>query len=178
METSKDKFYIPFIAIISVVIPIVVVILLIIPESRRGALGNIDVSSLPLFHEVLNGTTAVMLLLGYYFIRNKRIKVHRFCMLTAFVLSAVFLGSYVIYHYSIGHTPFGGEGLIRYFYFSILISHITLAVTIIPLALLAIYRALTDQIEKHRKIVKWTFTIWLYVATTGVLVYLLMIPYY
>lgn len=178
MVTSKDKFYIPFIAIISVVIPIVVVILLIIPESSRGVLGNIDVSPLPLFHAVLNGTTAVMLLLGYYFIRNKRIKVHRFCMLTAFALSAVFLGSYVIYHYSTGHTPFGGEGLIRYFYFSILISHITLAVTIIPLALLAIYRALTDQIEKHRKIVKWTFPIWLYVATTGVLVYLFMIPYY
>jgi len=177
-RTDKEIFYIRLITIISILIPLVVTVMLFLPASGRGALGNIDVSSLPCFHAVLNGSTAVFLLLGLFFIRRMNIKIHRLCMLTAFVLSSVFLVSYVLYHYRTGHTPYGGEGIISYIYYFILITHIVLATAIIPLALLAIYRALSNQIEKHRKIVKWTFPIWLYVAVTGVMVYLFMIPYY
>jgi len=94
------------------------------------------------------------------------------------ILSSVFLVSYIIYHYNTGHTSFGGEGWIRPVYFTLLISHIILATAILPMALLSMYRGLANQISKHKSIAKWTFPIWLYVAISGVLVYLLMRPYY
>ena len=172
--TAKDKVYIPIITIVSILIPIVVAILMVLPgRDPEGTL-----SGLPLFHATLNGLTAILLLFGIYFIINRKIALHRFCMLSAFVLSSVFLVSYVIYHFNTGHISYGGEGIIKFIYFFILITHIVLATTIVPLALLAIYRALTDQIAKHRKIARWTFPLWLYVAVTGVLVYLMMRPYY
>ena len=99
-------------------------------------------------------------------------------MLAAFVLSAVFLVSYVISKLSNPPVPFGGEGMMRYAYFFVLITHILLSIPVLPLALLAIYRGMTGEFDKHMKIVKWTFPIWMYVTVTGVLVYLFMIPYY
>jgi len=176
MSTIKvnDKKYIPVITTLSILIPVAVAILMILPETDSAK----SMNELPLFHATLNGMTAFFLLLGYYFIRNKKRVIHKYCMLIAFALSSVFLVSYVIYHFNTGHTPFGGEGFIRPVYFFILITHIVLATTIVPMALLSIYRGLSDQVAKHRKIAKWTFPIWLYVAITGVLVYLLMRPYY
>jgi len=174
MTTAKDKVYLPIITIISILIPLVIAILMVLPD--RDPQGTL--SGLPLFHGTLNGLTAILLLFGLYFVKSMKIIQHKFCMLTAFLLSSMFLISYVIYHYNTGHISYGGEGIIRFIYFFILITHIILATTIVPLALLAIYRALTDQIEKHKKIVRWTFPLWLYVAVTGVLVYLMMRPYY
>jgi len=174
MTTAKDRVFIPIITVVSILIPIVVAILMVLPD--RDPQGTLR--GLPLFHATLNGMTAILLLFGLYFIRNMKIVQHRFCMLSAFVLSSTFLVSYIIYHFNTGHISYGGEGIIKFIYFFILITHIGLATTIVPLALLAIYRALTDQIEKHKKIVRWTFPLWLYVAVTGVLVYLMMRPYY
>jgi len=103
---------------------------------------------------------------------------HRNVMMSAFLLSVVFLVSYVISKISHEPVPFGGEGFMRPLYFSILISHIVLSGIIVPLVLFTMYRALTGQYEKHKKIAKWTFPIWLYVSITGVLVYVFMYPYY
>lgn len=174
---KSDKVWIPVIVSLSVVIPLAVLALMLMPSEWRIETG-IGPRVLPLFHAVLNGTTALLLLLGVNFIRNKRIHLHRSAMVTAFLLSAVFLVSYVISKLSHDPVPYGGEGIGRYLYFFILITHILLSVAVLPLALLSIYRAFTDQISRHKKLVRWTFPIWLYVAVTGVLVYIFMAPYY
>ena len=175
---QKDKFYIPLIVILSVIIPIVVAALMFLPDSLRLSFGGADLRSLPFFHAVLNGSTAILLFVGFVWIKNKKITLHRIAMISAFLLSAIFLVSYVISKLSNSPTPFGGEGWLRPVYYFILISHILLSIPVLPLALLAIYRGFTGEFQKHIKIVKWTFPIWLYVAITGVLVYILMIPYY
>ena len=172
----NDQKFVPLIVALSVVIPVAVFVLMVLPEEYRVL--DLDVSSLPLFHAVLNGSTAFFLILGFLFVRKGNLKLHKTSMLSAFALSSIFLVSYVIYHYSKESTAFGGEGMIRYVYFFILITHIILATAVVPLALFAIFRGLTNQIDKHKKIVRWAFPIWLYVAITGVLVYLFMIPYY
>jgi putative membrane protein len=176
MEKANDKKVVSLIVALSIIIPIAVFVLMILPEEYR--LSGLDVSSLPLFHAILNGSTAVFLLMGLYFVKNKNLKLHKTSMLSAFALSCIFLVSYVIYHYSKESSTYGGEGVIRSVYFFILISHILLAVSVVPLALFAIFRGLTNNIEKHKRIVRFTFPIWLYVSITGVLVYLFMMPYY
>ncbi len=173
-SSTRDQRATYIITTLSIVVPIVVAILMLLPDTGAAE----SVRNLPLFHATLNGSTAIALIIGYYFIKNGKMINHRFCMILAFVLSSIFLVSYIIYHYNTGHTEFGGEGWIRPFYFTLLISHIILAVAILPMALLSMYRGLTNQISKHRAIAKWTFPIWLYVAISGVLVYLLMRPYY
>lgn len=175
---QKDKFYIPLIVILSIIIPMVVAALMFLPDSLRLSFGGADLRSLPFFHAVLNGSTAILLFVGFVWIKNKKINLHRIAMISAFLLSAIFLVSYVISKLSNSPTPFGGEGWLRPVYYFILISHILLSIPVLPLALLAIYRGFTGEFQKHIKIVKWTFPIWLYVAITGVLVYILMIPYY
>ena len=151
---------------------------MIFPETLHIEVGDVDFSSLPFFHAILNGSSAVLLFTGFVLIKNKKINWHRICMLAAFVLSAVFLVSYVISKLSNPPVPFGGEGMIRYAYFFVLITHILLSIPVLPLALLSIYRGMTGEFDKHIKIVKWAFPIWMYVAVTGVLVYIFMIPYY
>ena len=103
---------------------------------------------------------------------------HRTAMFSAVGLSSLFLVSYVIYHYQAPHTSYGGVGFIRMFYFILLISHIILAAVVVPFVLLTVYFAISNQIDKHKKIVKWTFPIWLFVAVSGVVVYLMISPYY
>lgn len=171
----KEKSIKKAITLVSILIPIVVTTLLFLPNSARVSIGS---SSMPLFHAVLNGTTGFFLLLGLYFIKNKQIKTHKQFMLGAFLFSCVFLVSYVVYHYSYPPTSFGGEGAIKYVYYFILISHIVLATTIIPLALFTLFRGLINDVAKHKKIAKITLPLWLYVAITGVAVYLFMMPYY
>jgi putative membrane protein len=177
IDQKNDKVWIPVIISLSVVIPLAVLALMLMPSEWRIETG-IGPRVLPLFHAVLNGTTAFLLLLGVNFIKNKKVNLHRAAMVSAFVLSAVFLVSYVISKLSNDPVPYGGVGAGRYIYFFILITHILLSVAVLPLALLSIYRAFTDQISKHKKLVRWTFPIWLYVAVTGVLVYIFMAPYY
>jgi len=127
---------------------------------------------------VLNGSTAILIFTGFVLIKNKKTQLHKTAMLSAFILSSIFLVSYVISKMTNEPIPFGGEGMMRYVYFFILVSHILLSIPVLPLALFSIYRGMTGEIEKHKSIVKWTFPIWMYVAITGVLVYLLMSPYY
>lgn len=174
---EKDKVFLPIITALSIAIPLVVVLLMYMPRKASADVSG-SMLNLPLFHAVLNGSTALCLVIGYYFIRRKQIILHRTSMLTAFVLSSVFLISYVTYHYAVPPAKFGGVGGIRTLYFIILASHIILAAVIVPMALITIYRSFTTQYLKHKKIARITFPIWLYVAVTGVVVYLMMHPYY
>lgn len=177
MAVAKiDKIAIPAIITISVVVPVLVLILMYLPE--RYNLFGTQSGTFPFFHAVLNGSTALLLLSGYFFMRIREYQWHRNFMIAAFLLSALFLVSYVISKISNDPVPFGGEGVLRYLYFFILITHIALSAIIVPLVLFTMYRGLTGQYEKHSKIARWTFPIWLYVAITGVLVYVFMLPYY
>jgi len=175
---KKDSLFIPLIIGLSIIIPIVVALLMLFPTVFYIESENYDFSSLPFFHAILNGSTAVLLVTGFVLIKNKRTNLHKISMISAFVLSAVFLVSYVISKLTNDPVPYGGEGTIRYLYFFILISHILLSIPVLPLALFSIYRGITGEFEKHKSLVKWTFPIWMYVAISGVLVYLFMFPYY
>jgi len=175
---KRDSIFVPIIISLSVIIPIAVAFLMLFPNVFHIASENYDFSSLPFFHAVLNGSTAILIFTGFVLIKNKKTELHKVSMLSAFSLSSIFLVSYVISKITNEPVPFGGEGMIRDIYFFILISHILLSIPVLPLALFSIYRAMTGEIEKHKSIVKWTFPIWMYVAITGVLVYLLMSPYY
>lgn len=173
---NNDRNYLILIAILSVAVPLLVAVLLFVPQT--GKLGDVDVTFLPKLHALLNSLTALSLLTGFYFVKNKNIRGHRFAMVTAFTLSAFFLISYVTYHYQAAPTKFGGEGTLKTIYYVILITHIVLAAVIVPLVLLSVYFAVSDQINRHRNIARWTFPIWLYVAVTGVVVYFMIAPYY
>ena len=175
---KQDSFFVPLIISLSIIIPIVVALLMLFPDVFHIESESVDFSSLPFFHAILNGSTSVLLFTGFILIRNKKTNWHKISMLSAFILSSVFLLSYVTSKLTNAPVPFGGEGMIRYIYFFILISHIILSVLVLPLALFSIYRGMTGEIEKHKAIVKYTFPVWMYVAITGVLVYVLMSPYY
>ena len=174
----QDSFFVPLIITLSIAIPIVVAFLMLFPTVFYIDSENYNFSSLPFFHAILNGSTAVLLVTGFMLIKNKKTNLHKLAMLSAFILSAVFLVSYVISKLTNVPVPFGGEGVIRYVYFFILISHILLSIPVLPLAMFSIYRGMTGDFEKHKSIVKYTFPIWIYVSITGVLVYVFMSPYY
>jgi putative membrane protein len=161
---------------LSAVVCGLVVLLIVTPELLR--IEGLDVSPLPAFHATVNGTVALLLVLGYTFIRKRKIQAHRASMVAAFSLSCVFLISYVIYHSQSPTSTFGGEGWVRPVYFFILISHIALAPVVLPLALWAVIRAFRHEFDRHMRVARWTFPVWLYVAVTGVVVYLMMAPYY
>jgi uncharacterized membrane protein YozB (DUF420 family) len=122
----------------------------------------------------LNGIAAVFLAAGFYFIKRRRISAHRVCMIIAFVVSVVFLVCYLAYHYQVGDVRFQGHGAVRPVYFTILISHIILAVTTVPLAIFTLARALRARFDAHRRIARWTWPVWMYVSVTGVIVYLMV----
>jgi putative membrane protein len=132
------------------------------------------VEDLPTLNATLNGISAVFLSVGYAFIRRKDVRRHKACMLTAFATSILFLISYVVYHAQVGSKPFPGQGMIRAIYFTVLIPHVILAAAIVPLALITLSRGLSNRIDAHRRIARWTLPIWLYVSVTGVMVYLML----
>ena len=134
----------------------------------------IDIHILPTVNATLNATAAVLLLTGYSLIRRKRIQAHKRVMLTAFGVSIAFLICYVVYHAQVGSVPYQKTGALRVIYFSILITHTTLAATVPMLAIITLRRALRGDFIRHRKIARWTFPIWLYVSVTGVIVYLML----
>jgi putative membrane protein len=138
----------------------------------------LPLAALPTLNAALNSASAVLLLCGYGFIRQRQIFAHRLCMLGAFTCSTVFLVSYVYYHVHAGILHFHGQGWIRPVYFTLLTSHTILAVTILPLVLITLYRALRGQFERHRRIARWTLPLWLYVSVTGVVVYWLLYHVY
>ena len=138
-----------------------------------------NLSSLPPINASLNALSAVFLAVGFVFIRRKNISAHRKCMLAAFVTSTIFLICYLTYHFSVrAVTRFTGVGWIRPIYFALLISHILLAMLILPLAIITLRRALMERFDSHRKIARWTWPIWMYVSVTGVLVYLMLYHLY
>jgi putative membrane protein len=186
-----DKFIFRFVAAISVFVFLVVIIL-----NRHLIPGPSEVPSfvryLPRLNAALNGTCSVLLLISLYFIKSGKVSVHKRINILAFCLSSLFLVSYILFHYLAPETLFGdlngdgqlsdaekaSAGLIRYVYYVILTSHIILAAGVLPLILLSFYRGLQMQVARHKKLVRWAFPIWLYVTITGVVVYLMIAPYY
>ena len=130
-----------------------------------------SITILPTVNAVLNASAAVAMVLGFVAIRNRRIRIHRACMLTAVSLSALFLCSYVVYHAQVGSRPYQGQGPFRTVYFAILLTHTVLAIAILPLVSTTLYRALRAQFVRHVRLARLTFPIWLYVSVTGVIVY-------
>ncbi|WP_417942547.1 DUF420 domain-containing protein [Flavobacterium sp. RS13.1] len=176
-DHSIEKKYNKFIIAVSIVIPVVVAILFGVKLKDFGY----DVESLsflPPIYATINGITAVVLILAVIAIKKGNQKIHERLMTTAIVLSVAFLVMYVAYHMTADSTKFGGEGVIKLIYFFILITHILLSIAIIPLVLITYVRALAKRFDRHRKIAKITFPLWLYVAVTGVVVYLMISPYY
>jgi uncharacterized membrane protein YozB (DUF420 family) len=139
---------------------------------------HLTLSSLPALNASLNATAAVLLVIGYALIRRGHVRRHRAVMIAACAVSALFLTSYVIYHANIGSKPFPGRGAIRVVYFVILLTHVVLAATVPPLALITLSRGLKARFERHVAIARWTFPIWLYVSVTGVIVYVMLYQAY
>ena len=135
-------------------------------------------NSLPFLNALINSLTSVLLLVGLYFIKQKNVAAHRLTMLSAFALGAVFLISYILYHITHKSTEFGGDGWVRPVYYFLLISHIVLSIVVVWFVLRAVYFAVSGQIARHKATVKWAYPIWLYVSITGVIVYLMISPYY
>jgi putative membrane protein len=176
-DQSVEQKYNKWIVILSIAIPLVVAILFKIKLKDLG-FDVTPLSFLPPIYATINGITAVLLVLAVVAIKNGNRKRHELLMKSAIGCSVAFLAMYVAYHMTSESTPFGGEGLIKYGYFFILISHIGLSIVIIPLVLITYVKALAQKFDSHKKIAKITFPIWLYVAVTGVIVYLMISPYY
>ncbi|TDI70379.1 MAG: DUF420 domain-containing protein [Bacteroidetes bacterium] len=172
-QPVSNKKYKVWIWILSIVIPLTVAILFSvkIPGVERMAF-------LPPIYATINGLTAILLVAAVFQIKKGNRKIHERIMKLCIVLSALFLVMYVTYHMTSDSTSYGGVGVLRYVYFFILISHILLSIGVIPFVLITFVRALNGNFEKHKKIAKITFPIWLYVAITGVIVYLMISPYY
>lgn len=176
-DNSLEQKFNKFIVIVSILIPVVVALLFSVKLKDFGF--HVEpLSFLPPIYAAINGITAVVLVAGVLAIKNGKRKLHKQLMTTAIALSVAFLVMYVAYHMTSDSTKFGGEGMIRNVYFFILISHILLSIAVIPLVLITYVRALANKFDKHKKIAKITFPIWLYVAVTGVVVYLMISPYY
>ena len=137
-----------------------------------------DASSLAPIDATLNAVAGVLLLGGFFFIRRRNVAGHRACMIAAFAVSVIFLGCYLTYHYRVGDVRFAGQGWIRPVYFTMLITHVILAVAIVPLAIVTLNRALSARFDAHRRIARWTWPLWMYVSVTGVLVYLFVYKIY
>ncbi len=164
--------YRKLILVLSVTIPLVVATLF------RVRIQGYDFSFLPRIYASINGLTAVLLMTSYWAIRNGKRTLHERINKICMALSAAFLVMYVIYHMTSESTVYGGEGWLRALYYFILISHILMSIVVVPLVLFTFSRALASNFERHRRLAKFAFPVWLYVAITGVLVYLMISPYY
>jgi putative membrane protein len=184
-----DKFFLRLVWVVTAVVLLVVILLKIVPApSPVPAI----VYLFPHIIGGINATCAVLLIISLIFIKNKKIQAHKITNIITFILSSIFLIFYIIFHLYVKDTRFGdvdhngvlsaGEaaavGGIRYLYYVILITHIMMAVIVLPLILVSFFRGFNMQIEKHKKIVRWAYPVWLYVAVTGVIVYLMIAPYY
>ncbi len=176
-EQNLEKKYNKWIVVLSVTIPLVVALLFGVNLRKMGFAVE-PLSFLPPIYATINGCTAILLVAAVVSIKNGKRQLHENLMKAAIGCSILFLGMYVAYHMTSDSTKFGGEGIIKYVYYFILITHILLSVIIIPLVLITYVRALSQRFDAHRKIAKITFPIWLYVAVTGVIVYLMISPYY
>ena len=169
---EQKERYGKLIVTLSIAIPVAVAVLF------KVRIKGYDFSVLPPIYASINGITAGLLIAGFIAIKSKMRNVHQMIMKTCIFLSASFLIMYVLYHMTSDPTPYGGNGLSRYIYYFILVTHIALSVAVIPLVLFTFARALAGNFERHRALAKFTFPVWLYVAVTGVIVYLMIRPYY
>jgi putative membrane protein len=176
-NNSVEQKYNKWILLLSITIPVVVAILFKVKLKDFG-FDVAPLTFLPPIYATINGITAVLLVLAVVAIKNGNRRRHELLMKMAIGCSIAFLGMYVAYHMTADSTKFGGEGIMKGIYFFILITHIILSIAIIPLVLITYVRALASKFDKHKKIAKITFPIWLYVAVTGVIVYLMISPYY
>ena len=191
-----NKVYNILIWIVSAVVPIVVALLLFTKWDQNKLIFDMRIPNndpiilldnlpfiepltfLPPIYALINGLTALLLITAVYYIKNGKRKIHEYLMKVSIALSLMFLVMYIAYHMTTDPTSFGGEGFIAYVYYFILITHILLSIVVIPLVLVSYVRAFQSKFVSHRKIAKVTFPVWLYVAVTGVIVYLLISPYY
>jgi len=171
-QVRNQEPYQKLIIVLSVIIPLAVAILF------KVKIDGFDFSFLPPIYAFINGITAILLLVALIAIKNRKIKLHETIMKVCIALSAAFLVMYVAYHMTSDPTEFGGNGSVKYIYFFILITHIILSIAVIPLVMFTFVRALSENFDRHRKLAKITFPIWFYVAVTGVIVYLMISPYY
>jgi len=171
MAEEKQPYQKVIIAL-SIILPLAVAVLF------KVKIPGYDLSFLPPIYASINGLTAVLLIIAVVAIKNNKRKLHETLMKTCIGLSAVFLVMYVLYHMTSDSTPYGGEGPMRIVYYVILISHILLSVVVVPFVLFTFSRALSGNFERHKALARFTFPIWLYVAITGVIVYLMISPYY
>ena len=172
-EVSASKKYNKWIVIVSIVIPLVVAALFSVK------IPNVEpLSFLPPIYATINGITALLLIVAVWAIKKGKRTLHERLMKTAIACSIVFLMMYVAYHMTSDSTPYGGEGTMKYIYLIILLTHILLSIVIIPFVLITYVRAITNDFERHKKIAKITFPLWLYIAVSGVIVYLMISPYY
>lgn len=177
---ATEKKYNILIGVISILIPVVVASLFrITPENlKQWGFDVQPLTFLPPIYATINGCTAVLLVAAVNAIRKGNRKRHELLMKTAIGCSIAFLLMYIAYHATTASTPYGGEGALRYVYFFILISHILLSIVVIPFVLISFVRALSQRFDKHRKVARIAYPIWLYVAVSGVFVYLMISPYY
>jgi len=193
---SKNNIYDILIWVVSILVPVVVALLLFtkweydqlvfdmrIPNYDSVILmDNLPIAKpltfLPPIYATINGLTAVLLVIAVYYIKNGKRKIHENLIKVCIALSLSFLVMYIAYHITTDPTPFGGSGLVSYIYFFILITHILLSIVVIPMVLVSYSRAFQSKFTSHKKIAKVTFPVWLYVAVTGVIVYLMISPYY
>jgi putative membrane protein len=174
ISVNKDQNkYNRLIVVLSILIPLVVAILFGVK------IPNVEpLMFLPPIYATTNALTSLVLILAFIAIKNKNVNLHKRLMKFAIVLSALFLIMYVAYHMTSDSTKYGGEGILKYMYYIILITHILLSIIVIPFVLITYVRAITNDIERHKKIAKITFPLWLYVAVSGVMVFILISPYY
>lgn len=175
-SVHSEKKYLPYIIGIAILVPLLVTILAYLPGSEF--LGKLNYHIFPLLNAIINGTTFIILLTALYFIKKRNIIMHRRMMTLAILFSIIFLVFYIIYHAAVKETTYGGEGFRKYFYYFILITHILLSAAIVPMVLISFVRAISEKFDKHKKIARITLPLWLYVTATGVLVYLMISPYY
>lgn len=175
---TTSKNYTTVVVTLSVVVNALILLLFFSPIGYQGEV-TFDIKIFPRLNAIFNSFTFIFLLVALYAIKKRNITLHKRFVLAAFTTTLLFAVSYLTYHYlSVETTRYGGEGFMRSFYFFILITHSVLAAIIVPLALFSLIWGWTNQLDKHRKIVRWSMPIWLYVSSTGVLVYLLISPYY
>ncbi|GIP40429.1 putative membrane protein YozB [Paenibacillus sp. J31TS4] len=175
-QPVKHRNYTPIIVTLTIAINLLVAVLYFMPGHK--GFSDIDLTFLPFLNAVMNSFTFIFLVAALVSIKQKNIPRHRRFIFAAFTTTAVFLISYVTYHALAESTHFGGEGFVKGLYFFILLTHIVLSAAIVPLALVTLARGLNMKVEKHRKIARWTMPLWLYVSFTGVVVYLMISPYY
>ncbi|WP_207426575.1 DUF420 domain-containing protein [Pedobacter sp. SYSU D00535] len=176
----NDKVVLRLVTVVSIFVFLVVAVLQakvinIFPEGTEVPQW---VFNLPRLNAFINGTCSVLLVISLIQIKNRNIRTHKILNVITFILSSLFLVSYIIFHATGIRTSYGGEGLVRYIYYFILITHIILAAVVLPLVLLSFYSGLQMNVARHRKLVRWSFPIWLYVTVTGVIVYVMIAPYY